>query len=112
MSDLDAVRQYRERAELAVAALEAELDKALEARQLEEDRADSESMARQEAQARVAAVEREATDLLDTIWQTLDPEDAEDVVLEAFPKGAPQWVLNWYHEHPSSAELADEEKET
>jgi len=65
-----------------------------------------------QAEARIAAVEREATDLLDTIWQTLDPEDAEDVVLEAFPKGAPQWVLNWYHEHPSSAELADEEEET
>lgn len=48
-----------------------------------------------------AAVEQ-ATNLLDAIFQTVDPEDGEEIVAEAFGPGpAPEWVLAWCREHPS-----------
>ncbi len=50
--------------------------------------------------------DEEATNLLDAIFQTVDPEDGEAIVAEAFPTGAPQWALDWYAEHPTEEEAA------
>ena len=57
------------------------------------------------AEADLATAREEATVLLDSIFQTVDPEDGEAIVAEAFPTGAPQWALDWYAEHPSEEEF-------
>lgn len=57
-------------------------------------------------------LKREAADLLDAAFQTVYPEEAEDIVAEAFPKGGPQWVLDWYSEHPTEDEVAVRERGT
>ena len=57
------------------------------------------------AEAALAERDRESTDLLDAIFQTVDPEDGEEIVAEAFPGGGPAWVLAWYQEHPNEEEF-------
>ena len=57
------------------------------------------------ADAALAELEQEATILLDSIFQTVDPEDGEAIVAEAFPNGGPEWVLAWYQEHPGEEDL-------
>ena len=61
-----------------------------------------------ELRAALAEREQESTDLLDAIFQTVDLEDGEEIVAEAFPKGCPAWVLAWYQEHPTDEDLARE----
>jgi len=53
------------------------------------------------AEAQLAKLTGEATSLLDSIFQTVDPEDGEDICAEAFPNGGPGWVLAWLAKHPT-----------
>ena len=52
----------------------------------------------------VERLREEAVSLLDAIFQTIDPEDGDKIVVEAFHIGGPDWVLAWYKEHPTEAE--------
>ncbi len=59
-----------------------------------------------ERMASEAELLEQATSLLDAIFQIVDGEDGEEIVLEAFPAGAPEWVLAWCREHPTEDEEA------
>jgi len=58
-----------------------------------------------ELRAALAERDKESIALLDAVFQTVDPEDGEEIEAEAFPKGSPAWVLAWYQEHPNEEEI-------
>ena len=62
------------------------------------------------ALAELAALKGQARTLLEAIFNAEDPEDAEEIVADAFPAGAPAWVLEWYREHPTEEEAARAEE--
>ena len=65
---------------------------------------------RLDAEAELAALKGQARVLLEAIFNAEDPEDAEEIVADAFPAGSPAWVLEWYREHPTEEEAARAEE--
>ena len=72
-----------------------------------------------ELRAELAALKRQARALLEAIFNAEDPEDAEEIVADAFPAGGPAWVMEWYStpwvmerhsEHPTEEEATRAEE--